>query len=112
MRDIDKFLDIYYNDENIYDAHQSNVLPGPLTLNPGDFIEEQNLYWSVRSVIAEFSDGPIGFPIQKLILGKEAFDWFDSEKNADFISYILTRKLSDYLQGTRAHVELVDGKPL
>ena len=44
-----------------------------------------------------------------MILGKEAFDWFDSEKNADFVAYILTRKLTDYLQGTRAHVELVDG---
>ena len=90
--------------------NKRNFIIGPLHLNAGDFFEERNLYWSVRSVIAEFSDGPIGFPIQKLILGKEAFDWFDSEKNADFISYILTRKLTDYLQGTRAHVELVDGK--
>ena len=82
---------------------------GPLNLKAGDFFEERNLYWSVRSVIAEFSEGPFGFPIQKLILGKEAFEWFDSHKNADFISYILTRKLTDFLQGTRAQVELVDG---
>ena len=82
---------------------------GPLSINAESFFEERNLYWSVRSVIAEFSDGPLGFPIQKLILGKEEFDWFNSEKNADFVAYILTRKLTDYLQGTRAHVELNDG---
>ena len=81
-------------------------------MNAESFFEERNLYWSVRSVIAEFTDGPLGFPIQKLILGKEAFDWFDSEKNSDFVAYILTRKLTDYLQGTRAHVELVDGREL
>ena len=85
-------------------------LTGPMTINAGEFVEERNLYWSVRSVIAEFTETPFGFPIQKLILGKEAFDWFDSEKNGDFIAYILTRKLTDYLQGTRAHIELVDGR--
>ena len=89
---------------------ESRYFIGPLSLNAESFFEERNLYWSVRSVIAEFSDGPLGFPIQKLILGKEAFDWFDSEKNADFVAYILTRKLTDYLQGTQAHVELVDGR--
>ena len=83
---------------------------GPLTVNGGEFVDERNLYWTVRSVIAEFDEGPFGFPIQKLILGKEAFDLFDRRNNADFVSYILTRKLTDYLQGTRATIELVDGE--
>ena len=83
---------------------------GPLTINAGEFVEERDLYWSVRSVIAEFDEGPFGFPIQKLILGKEAFDFFDRQKNSDFVSYILTRKLTEYLQGTRATIELVDGE--
>ena len=83
---------------------------GPLTVNAGDYFEERNLYWTVRSVIAEYDEGPFGFPIQKLILGKEAFKFFDRTNNADMVSYILTRKLTDYLQGTRANIELVNGK--
>ena len=88
----------------------SNISVGPLSVNGGEFVDERNLYWTVRSVIAEFDEGPFGFPIQKLILGKEAFDLFDRRNNADFVSYILTRKLTDYLQGTRATIELVDGE--
>ena len=81
-----------------------------MSLNAGEFVEERNIYQNIRSVIAEFSEGPFGFPIQKLILGKEAFDWFDRNKNVDFISAILARKLTEYLEGTSAHIELVDGK--
>ena len=51
-----------------------------MSLNAGEFVEERNIYQNIKSVIAEFSEGPFGFPIQKLILGKEAFDWFDSTR--------------------------------
>ena len=81
-----------------------------MSLNAGEFVEERNIYQNIRSVIAEFSEGPFGFPIQKLILGKEAFDWFDRKKNVDIISAILARKLTEYLEGTSAQIELVDGK--
>ena len=86
-------------------------LLGPVSLDTeGLFPPGNQLYWGIRAVIAEFDEGLLGFPIQKLILGKEAFDLFNRGRNSDFVAAILTRKLTDFLEGTRAHIELVDGK--
>ena len=96
---------------NIFNVSSTGPLSvSGLSINTGGFFEERDLYWLVRSVIAEFDQGPLGFPIQKLILGKEALDFFDKRKNADLVSYILTRKLTDFLEGTHARIELTDGK--
>ena len=67
-------------------------------------------------MIAEFDNSGLGFPIQKLILGKEAFEYFtnpeDQITNSDFVAYILTRKVTDFLEGTQAKVEVKNGEVL
>ena len=86
-------------------------------MSPSDYVEEKSIYWGMRSIVGEFHQRGLGFPLQKLILGKEAWDFFvahpeDRLINNDFVAYILTRKLKDFLDGTKAQVELRNGQLL
>ena len=49
---------------------------GPLETKVGENIPlpERDLFWTVRSIVGEFDHHGLGFPLQKLILGKLQFD--------------------------------------
>ena len=48
---------------------------GPLETKVGENIPlpERDLFWTVRSIVGEFDHHGLGFPLQKLILGKLQF---------------------------------------
>ena len=49
---------------------------GPTTVNGGENIPEKAIFWTVRSIVGEFDHYGLGFPLQKIIIGKKPLMFF------------------------------------
>ena len=64
----------------------------------------------LRKVIANYDNSGLRFPIQKFILGPRALKMFGSKANNEMVSYILSRKLYNYLSNGHFSIEMKNGE--
>jgi len=81
-------------------------------IDPTDFITEQGLNQMLRNVIANFDQTGLRFPIQKFILGPRAFKMFGSKANNELVTYILSKKLYNYLANGHFSIEMKNGEAM
>ncbi len=87
-----------------------DLITGPQSLQPTNFINEHDLFLILRIIIANYDKTGLRFPIQKLILGPRALKMFGSRANSELVTIILTRKLYDYLEKSRISIEMENGE--
>ena len=74
------------------------------------FVSEHELNNLLRVIIANYDNSGLRFPIQKFILGPRALRMFGSKANNQLVSYILSKKLYNYLTNTQVSVEVKNGQ--
>jgi hypothetical protein len=84
--------------------------PGPQKVETTAFLKQRDLNTILRIIIANYDKTGLRFPIQKLILGPRALKMFGSKANSDLVSYILSRKLYDYMTNSQVSLEVTNGK--
>ena len=66
----------------------------------------------LRNVIANFDQTGLRFPIQKFILGPRALKMFGSKANNELVTYILTKKLYNYVANGHFSIEMKNGEAM
>lgn len=63
-------------------------------------------------IIANYDKTGLRFPIQKFILGPRALKMFGSRANSQLVTYILSKKLYNYLANGRITIEMKNGEAI